>query len=342
MKHRSLFCAGIWPFLLLPLLILFPLLYFYWHAIERDVADNATQALAPTHNWTKVETFNDGRNVLLRGTAPNLDSIMQAEQIALQANGVRTVQFIGDLAEPSPFSLEIRNSSGKLVLAGTLANQAAIDTLLNAAAVKHGAEYITNELKVGSNIAGFESANKLLVATDFLPDGASVSVVGDELSLRGSVEAESTKAALQNQLVSVFAGKINNLLTVVPPPLVENDICQELLNQLLATTKINFESGNASIREESHSLIQNIANTANRCPDANFEVAGHTDTIGAPDFNMALSERRAMTVVEAVMQLGLSADRFTTRGFGANESIEDNTTAEGRAANRRIEFTIKN
>lgn len=326
----------------MPLLVLFPLLYFGWHSIERDVADNATQALAATHNWTKVETYNNGRDVILRGSAPSQDSIAQAEQIALQANGVRTVKFIGTIASPDPFALVITNSSGKLVLAGTLPNQAAVDEIVAAASAKHGDEYVINKMTVGVNIAGFDSANELLIVTDLLPEGASVSMLGDELSVRGSVEAESTKVALQNQLASVFAGKINNLLTVVPPPLVENDICQELLNQLLDTAKINFESGKASIKEESTGLIQNIANTANRCPEAIFEVVGHTDSNGAEDFNMSLSQRRATAVVEAVMKLGLSADRFTTRGYGATQAIADNTTAQGRAANRRIEFKIKN
>ncbi|MFT5612038.1 MAG: OOP family OmpA-OmpF porin [Arenicella sp.] len=342
MKHCSLFCAGIWPLLLFPLLILIPLLYLNWSAIEQDVADNAALSLTPDHNWAKPETYNNGRDVLLTGTAPNTESISQAVQITIQANGVRTVQFIGDIAPPDPFSLEIRNLSGKLILAGALANQQAIDTFVNAAIVKHGAENIVNQLTVGRNIADIESAGKLLIATDFLTEGASVSVRGDELSLHGKVETETTKVALQDQLASVFAGKINNLLLVVPPPLVENGICQELLNQLLDSARINFESGNASITQDSNGLIQNIANTAKRCPDAKFEVAGHTDSIGTTDLNMELSTRRAMAVVEAVMQLGLTADRFTTRGYGATQAIDDNANAEGRAANRRIEFTIKN
>ena len=342
MKHCSPFCTGIWPFLLFPLLILFPLLYFYWPAIEQEVADNATQSLAPVHNWAKVETYNRGRDILLTGIAPNPDSITQAEQIAIKANGVRSVKFIGELAPAVPFSLEMRNGSGKLIFTGIVADQAAIDSLVNAAIAKHGAENIINELTVGSNITDFKSVDKLLIATDLLADGVSVSVVGDELFIRGSVEAETTKVALQNQIASVFAGNINNLLTVVPPPIVENNICQDLLNQLLNTAKINFESGNASITEDSISLIQNITNTAKRCPDAKFEVAGHTDSIGTTESNMALSQRRAMAVVEAVMQLGLSADRFTARGYGAKQAIADNTNAEGRAANRRIEFTIKN
>ena len=142
----------------------------------------------------------------------------------------------------------------------------------------------------------------MLIATCFLTEGARVSVTGDELSLHGKVETETTKVALQAQLPSVFAGKIDNLLLVVPPPLVENGICQEFLNQLLDSARINFEPGNASITPYSNDLILNIANTAKRCPNVKLEVADHTDSIGTTDVNMALSQSRAMAVVAAVMQ----------------------------------------
>ena len=69
----------------------------------------------------------------------NLDSV---EQIPIQANGVRTVQFIGDLAPRDSFSLEMQNSSGKLILAGGLANQQAFSTFFNTAIVIHGAENV--------------------------------------------------------------------------------------------------------------------------------------------------------------------------------------------------------
>jgi OOP family OmpA-OmpF porin len=168
-------------------------------------------------------------------------------------------------------------------------------------------------LTTSNNIAGFESAKNMLIATDFLTEGARVSVTRDELSLHGEVETETTKVAQQDQLSSVFAGKINNLLLVVPSPLVEHDICQELLNQLLDNARIDFESGNASIRPHSIGLILNIANTAKRRPDAKFEVAGHTDSIGTTDLNMALSQSRAMAVVTAVMQPADSGSATSTK-----------------------------
>ncbi|MFT5135714.1 MAG: hypothetical protein ACI9XU_000768 [Arenicella sp.] len=81
-----------------------------WSAVELDVANNAALSLKPAHNWAKPETYNNGRDILLTGTAPNTESITQAEQITIQANGVRTVQFIGDLASPDSFWLEMRKS----------------------------------------------------------------------------------------------------------------------------------------------------------------------------------------------------------------------------------------
>jgi len=125
-------------------------------------------------------------------------------------------------------------------------------------------------------------------------------------------------------------------------PIVEKDICEDLLAELLETAKINFDSGQATILESSTPLIGKIASTARRCPDAIFEVAGHTDSIGSQEFNQQLSEKRANAVIQRVVALGLEQHRFEARGYGTSQSVGDNNTEEGRAANRRIEFKLSN
>ena len=70
------------------------------------------------------------------------------------------------------------------------------------------------------------------------------------------------------------------------------------------------------------------------------EVAGHTDSTGAEQYNQALSERRAESVAAYLKSRPMRADRLVTVGAGENHPIADNSTANGRAANRRVEITI--
>jgi outer membrane protein OmpA-like peptidoglycan-associated protein len=70
------------------------------------------------------------------------------------------------------------------------------------------------------------------------------------------------------------------------------------------------------------------------------EVAGHTDSTGAEQYNQTLSERRAESVAAYLKSRPMRADRLVTVGAGENHPVADNTTADGRAANRRVEITI--
>lgn len=71
-------------------------------------------------------------------------------------------------------------------------------------------------------------------------------------------------------------------------------------------------------------------------PEANVEIQGHTDYVGTDAYNQALSERRANSVKAYLVSQGISEGRITTKGFGESQPTADNSTAEGRAENRRV------
>jgi OOP family OmpA-OmpF porin len=70
-------------------------------------------------------------------------------------------------------------------------------------------------------------------------------------------------------------------------------------------------------------------------------VAGHTDSDGEDAANQALSEKRAQAVADYLVKAGLPGNRFTAVGYGSAQPIASNDTEEGKAQNRRIEFTVK-
>ena len=82
------------------------------------------------------------------------------------------------------------------------------------------------------------------------------------------------------------------------------------------------------------------AATLYKNPDVRVEVAGHTDDQGSAGYNQGLSERRAKTVRDYLIKLGIAEERLTWRGYGEAEPIADNSTGDGREQNRRVVLRI--
>ena len=122
---------------------------------------------------------------------------------------------------------------------------------------------------------------------------------------------------------------------------VDATVCQQLFSDLLAKAKIRFELGQEAINPDSAGLLDRLVETAMRCPNANIEIAGHTDGDGEGAFNQALSEKRAQAVMDFLVKAGLPAVRFTPVGYGSTQPLTSNDTDEGKAQNRRIEFMVK-
>ncbi len=350
MKKCALFCAGWWPFLVFPFLLLLPLLFFKWHPIEQDVAANASNDLsAAGMEWAKVDTFNRGRDVLLTGTPPNEAAIVTAKELAESAYGVNKVEVSADVrvptAPPSAPELNTLITSGSVVLRGTLKDQASIEAVVQQAGKVFGENKVINKLSVGDNVAAIPSLTGFfqgLAGKSAGSDTLSAKLQGNSLTLSGEVPSLDIKSSIGRTMSQLFSGEVNNQLSIAAPPPVERDLCQELVNELLASGKINFATGKSLIKEDSYALLQSIADIAKQCPDAAFEVAGHTDSTGNLESNMKLSESRAQAVVSHLTGLGLDANQFSAAGYGPNRPVGDNSTAEGRALNRRIEFKLKN
>jgi outer membrane protein OmpA-like peptidoglycan-associated protein len=104
------------------------------------------------------------------------------------------------------------------------------------------------------------------------------------------------------------------------------------------TYGITFDVGKSTIKPESMGEINRILQLMNENPDLKFSVEGHTDSTGNAASNQTLSEARSKAIVDKLVSLGISADRLTSSGKGQNNPIADNSTDEGRAKNRRVEF----
>lgn len=105
------------------------------------------------------------------------------------------------------------------------------------------------------------------------------------------------------------------------------------------TQGILFATGKADLEPESRPVLREIASTMKQHSDLKILIEGHTDNVGAAAANLALSDARAAAVKTALVAgFGVSADRITTKGLGDTKPSVPNSTAAGRAQNRRVEI----
>ncbi len=103
------------------------------------------------------------------------------------------------------------------------------------------------------------------------------------------------------------------------------------------TLKITFATNSSEISSTHKSQLKDLADLVAKYPNAIVEVEGHTDSMGSAKYNKWLSERRAQTVKQYLMtELSLPENKVNSTGYGEEQPIADNNTAEGRAENRRV------
>jgi outer membrane protein OmpA-like peptidoglycan-associated protein len=111
--------------------------------------------------------------------------------------------------------------------------------------------------------------------------------------------------------------------------------------EVVILERIEFDTGKATIKQVSLSIVEAVANVLIEHPEIKkIEVQGHTDDRGSNWANKTLSNRRAASVMKALIERGVDKARITSKGYGEDVTIADNKTAEGRQKNRRVQFKI--
>ena len=103
---------------------------------------------------------------------------------------------------------------------------------------------------------------------------------------------------------------------------------------------ITFGFDRDNVRPEFHDVLHSVSLVLQEYDQTGIEVAGHTDSVGREEYNMDLSERRARSVAQVLMQNDIQSVRIHTIGFGPHQPIASNETEQGRAQNRRVELTL--
>ena len=130
------------------------------------------------------------------------------------------------------------------------------------------------------------------------------------------------------------------------PGIIENKGCPEIKKETvekikLAAQGIYFETASAILLENSYNNLEILIQILKEYPSAVARIEGHTDNTGTPSINKTLSQERANTVMQFLIDKGIDKSRLQATGFGDEKPKADNNTEEGKAKNRRVEFILE-
>lgn len=126
-------------------------------------------------------------------------------------------------------------------------------------------------------------------------------------------------------------------------PVIEEAEKQAIIEKInFAAKSIQFESGKDIIKTSSFTTLDNIVSIMKLYPYSNWSIEGHTDNQGDDKMNQELSDKRAAAVKKYFVDKGIDASRLQSKGFGETTPIAENTSAAGRAKNRRVEIKLVN
>lgn len=109
----------------------------------------------------------------------------------------------------------------------------------------------------------------------------------------------------------------------------------------LRLNDVNFASNSATLEPESYAALNEVGGMLQKWSKLEIEIGGHTDSQGAAEYNQKLSQARAQAVLDYLLEnFAINSTQFSVKGYGESVPVADNATAEGRRANRRVEFTI--
>lgn len=162
----------------------------------------------------------------------------------------------------------------------------------------------------------------------------------------GKVAGNTTTGAIVGAAVGGASGAaIGNYMDRQSREL-EEDLEGAKVERVGEGIKITFDSGilfalnSSSLSDASKEEIAKLAEILQKYEDTNVMFAGYTDSSGSDEYNLKLSEERAKSVAEFAAFTGVDATRMTITGYGEENPVSSNETAEGRAENRRVEVAI--
>jgi len=337
------------------LLLLFALWPFAFGVVEATAQRTASQALVDADaSWARSRA--SGQWITLEGRPPSREAADAAVAAVRKARApvlFGTARPVTRVRENFDWSLlgegavgpntdwSFRVANGVLTLDGDMPNTEVRQAVVSAARARIDPPRI---ISVQDSL----SINKEPVQDGFL-EVAMRGVNTVSACDRGVSAFSTNRFSLDCELPAAEAANIR-AMALEPVPLGEVgainvisreavDSCESSLEELLGDTRIEFQSSSSVIGASSAGLLDEVAEAVRACPGA-LRIAGYTDSTGLPETNRQLSQARAEAVRNALIARGVPSGRLVATGYGDSTPVAPNTTAAGRAQNRRIEIRV--
>lgn len=227
---------------------------------------------------------------------------------------------------------------GQVVITGTVPDDASKLAILTKLREVYGVDKVVDQIAVGAVVMPPNwntYVQKLINPNLKLINRGQFKIDGNVVSIRGEVSNEAQKQQIASDVASSLNPSyvVNNGLRITTSD-------QGVLDQTLANRVIEFEAGKSDITLKGKLILDEMAVALKKLKDQKVEVIGHTDDQGLRVNNVALSQARADSVKAYFSSKGLDTTTMTASGVGPDRPVASNTTGDGRARNRRIEFRL--
>lgn len=242
-----------------------------------------------------------------------------------------------------------RSPEGAVQIRGRINSEIARQTADSFARAAFGSDAVRMTARVDDTLPANWSARVLagLEALSRLSNGAVV-VTPDTLSVSGNTGNQNAGSEIAGLLADklgeaevfdiavAYQEKLDPTLGIPTP-----EECEAQIVEIIGDRKISFEPGSATLDASAKDILDDIAELLKLCGDIPLIIGGHTDSQGREVMNEQLSQDRAQSVLNALRDRRVLTASYEVRGYGESDPIASNDTEEGREANRRIEFKLR-
>ena len=309
--------------------------------IQQDIQTRTSAAIADA-GLTDVAVATDGRDVTLSGSVADEASVEAAGDVAAGVRGVRTVA--NDITVAAPYVTKFCKDDDTISLSGHVPDDDALSAFPERARDMFRVWNIEENLEVRpGSVEGFRHfMDEAIIELGQLDTGC-ITLTDRNLLIAGSIRSERAANSLKARMARLDELGFSVEYDLTLPVLSEQALaCQEEANKRISRDEtVLFAFDSAEVHEIGRQLLDEVVEISKLCPDVNLLVTGHTDAVGDKDYNIDLSNRRADAVVAYLARRGIDDGRLASSGLGFSQPIADNSTEEGRAANRRIEIRAR-
>ncbi|VAW01689.1 hypothetical protein MNBD_ACTINO02-134 [hydrothermal vent metagenome] len=320
-------------------------------AIETRVSDQLSQA-----GISDIRIKADGRNVTVGGVVESdaqlaaLLEVVRADPLSRKVtfSDVRVVVPVDETdTAVSPDALVVSWQGSAVSVTGTMSDDAALSSVRSTVDSVFRTVDATG-LKIRAGVPAEEewlgAALRMVTEIGGRLDSGTITINRGVISVSGEFETRQERRDARDVAEAIVEASgldfVSGLTVKEAPPPTHAEVVelQTSLDDLIAGKVVEFETGSDVLTPIGVDLLNEIITALEQFPLVPIEIAGHADSQGAADVNMDLSIRRAQAVLAYLVANGMDPTRFEVVGYGETQPIADNSTAEGRERNRRIEF----